>query len=384
MPAPGCAGHSNPRPRSIHVLVWRRPRTGGRRAEGTDHPRHGPRGRRSAAGCRPGDVRGRDRAPARAREGAHPRGGRDRGCPSAAADGRGGRRPGAARARRADARSSTRSRDGVSCWPTTSCGGRAGPRRTSARAAPTTPTRWPGCRRCTPVTSRSRSSSRVATRRSDRRTRRSRTTRAGGTASSWAGRCRGTPPSPRSRSSSPGRELGLFHLVSYVRDGDRVFETYWTMRRGVQAMDYSYALMDLTVWGRQEDVGGIAGGMAAGLHQRPHRCRRTRVDAHGRVARAAPSASGLASMPGTTTTWPSATYHGGLDRLLPTSSPHPRGRHICSTSPRPSREAHPRPPGNDCLLPPTRLGSGETTGPHYGVRPSRPGCLSRRHLAGRT
>ena len=50
----------------------------------------------------------------------------------------------------------------------------------------------------------------------------------------------------------PGRELGLFHLVGYVRDEDRVFETYWTMRRGVQAMDYGYALMDLTVWGRQE------------------------------------------------------------------------------------------------------------------------------------
>jgi predicted dithiol-disulfide oxidoreductase (DUF899 family) len=50
----------------------------------------------------------------------------------------------------------------------------------------------------------------------------------------------------------PGRELGLFHLVSYVRDKDRVFETYWTKRRGVQSMDYSYALMDLTVWGRQE------------------------------------------------------------------------------------------------------------------------------------
>ena len=50
----------------------------------------------------------------------------------------------------------------------------------------------------------------------------------------------------------PGRELGLFHLVGYVRDGDRVFETYWTSRRGVQAMDHSYALMDLTVWGRQE------------------------------------------------------------------------------------------------------------------------------------
>jgi predicted dithiol-disulfide oxidoreductase (DUF899 family) len=49
-----------------------------------------------------------------------------------------------------------------------------------------------------------------------------------------------------------GREIGLFHLVCYLRDGDRVFETYWTKRRGVEAMDYSYALMDLTVFGRQE------------------------------------------------------------------------------------------------------------------------------------
>jgi predicted dithiol-disulfide oxidoreductase (DUF899 family) len=48
------------------------------------------------------------------------------------------------------------------------------------------------------------------------------------------------------------RQLGLFHLVCYLRDGDRVFETYWTTRRGVEAMDYSYALMDLTVYGRQE------------------------------------------------------------------------------------------------------------------------------------
>jgi predicted dithiol-disulfide oxidoreductase (DUF899 family) len=51
----------------------------------------------------------------------------------------------------------------------------------------------------------------------------------------------------------PGRELGLFHLVCYLRDGDRVFETYWTKRRGVQAMDHSYSLMDLTPWGRQEE-----------------------------------------------------------------------------------------------------------------------------------
>lgn len=49
-----------------------------------------------------------------------------------------------------------------------------------------------------------------------------------------------------------GREIGLFHLVCYLRDGDRVFETYWTKRRGVEALDNSYALMDLTVYGRQE------------------------------------------------------------------------------------------------------------------------------------
>ncbi|MEU7642236.1 MULTISPECIES: DUF899 family protein [unclassified Streptomyces] len=49
-----------------------------------------------------------------------------------------------------------------------------------------------------------------------------------------------------------GRTVGLFHLVCYLRDGNRVFETYWTTRRGVEAMDYSYALMDLTAYGRQE------------------------------------------------------------------------------------------------------------------------------------
>ncbi|MER6773770.1 DUF899 family protein [Streptomyces bacillaris] len=49
-----------------------------------------------------------------------------------------------------------------------------------------------------------------------------------------------------------GREPGLFHLVCYLREGDRVFETYWTKRRGAEAVDYSYALMELTVFGRQE------------------------------------------------------------------------------------------------------------------------------------
>ena len=50
----------------------------------------------------------------------------------------------------------------------------------------------------------------------------------------------------------PGRQVGRMHLACYLRDGDRVFETYWTTRRGVEAMDTSYRLLDLTVYGRQE------------------------------------------------------------------------------------------------------------------------------------
>ncbi len=49
-----------------------------------------------------------------------------------------------------------------------------------------------------------------------------------------------------------GRRIGMYHLVCYLRDGNRVFETYWTNGRGVEAMDYSYGLMDLTAYGRQE------------------------------------------------------------------------------------------------------------------------------------
>jgi predicted dithiol-disulfide oxidoreductase (DUF899 family) len=49
-----------------------------------------------------------------------------------------------------------------------------------------------------------------------------------------------------------GRHIGRMHLVCYLRDGERVFETYWTTLRGVEVMDYSYALLDLTVYGRQE------------------------------------------------------------------------------------------------------------------------------------
>jgi len=49
-----------------------------------------------------------------------------------------------------------------------------------------------------------------------------------------------------------GRRVGRMHIVCYLRQGSDVFETYWTTIRGVEAMDNSYRLLDLTVYGRQE------------------------------------------------------------------------------------------------------------------------------------
>ena len=50
----------------------------------------------------------------------------------------------------------------------------------------------------------------------------------------------------------PGRDLGMMYLACYVRGEGSVYETYWTTIRGVEAMDNTYRLMDLTVYGRQE------------------------------------------------------------------------------------------------------------------------------------
>jgi predicted dithiol-disulfide oxidoreductase (DUF899 family) len=42
------------------------------------------------------------------------------------------------------------------------------------------------------------------------------------------------------------------YIACYLRQRSNVFETYWTTIRGVEAMDNSYRLLDLTVYGRQE------------------------------------------------------------------------------------------------------------------------------------
>lgn len=47
-----------------------------------------------------------------------------------------------------------------------------------------------------------------------------------------------------------GRWFGM--LVCYLRDGDRVFETYWGSGRGTEVMTPAYGLLDKAVYGRQE------------------------------------------------------------------------------------------------------------------------------------
>jgi predicted dithiol-disulfide oxidoreductase (DUF899 family) len=49
-----------------------------------------------------------------------------------------------------------------------------------------------------------------------------------------------------------GRRVNRFYLVSYLRQRDSVFETYWTTGRGVEVMAPTYGLLDMTVYGRQE------------------------------------------------------------------------------------------------------------------------------------
>lgn len=57
-----------------------------------------------------------------------------------------------------------------------------------------------------------------------------------------------------SRHSDPaladGRGYGF--IACFVRDGDDVYETYWSTDRGVETLMTSYHALDLTVFGRQE------------------------------------------------------------------------------------------------------------------------------------
>jgi predicted dithiol-disulfide oxidoreductase (DUF899 family) len=50
--------------------------------------------------------------------------------------------------------------------------------------------------------------------------------------------------------SPHGHNFGM--KACYLRDGDRVFETYWNTSRGCEPMGSSYGMLDMTVYGRQE------------------------------------------------------------------------------------------------------------------------------------
>jgi predicted dithiol-disulfide oxidoreductase (DUF899 family) len=69
-------------------------------------------------------------------------------------------------------------------------------------------------------------------------------------------------------------------LAAYVRDGDKVFQTYATTARACEVMANSYGLLDLTVYGRQETwedspegwpqpFGGMAEGNQFRIGNRP-------------------------------------------------------------------------------------------------------------------
>ncbi|MBM7787311.1 DUF899 family protein [Tenggerimyces flavus] len=49
-----------------------------------------------------------------------------------------------------------------------------------------------------------------------------------------------------------GRDWQSHHLVFYVRDGEKVYETYYTGGRGVEIMTGTHGMWDMSVYGRQE------------------------------------------------------------------------------------------------------------------------------------
>ena len=69
------------------------------------------------------------------------------------------------------------------------------------------------------------------------------------------------------------RTAGMMNLICYLRQGRRVFETYWTTMRGVEAMDNSYHLLDLTIFGRQEQWEVSPGGWPRGWGESKARMR---------------------------------------------------------------------------------------------------------------
>jgi predicted dithiol-disulfide oxidoreductase (DUF899 family) len=54
---------------------------------------------------------------------------------------------------------------------------------------------------------------------------------------------------PRAR---PEQRLSAGMQVCYPRHGEQVFESYWSSGRAAEALAPTYAVLDMTVYGRQE------------------------------------------------------------------------------------------------------------------------------------
>ncbi len=59
---------------------------------------------------------------------------------------------------------------------------------------------------------------------------------------------------------APPKRPGMMHLVCYVRDGDRVFETYWTTLRGVSTRSWTSPCTDARSRGRTRPPAGHNSG----------------------------------------------------------------------------------------------------------------------------
>ena len=104
--------------------------------------------------------------------------------------------------------------------------------------------------------------------------------------------------------------------VCYLRDGDRVFETYWTTGRGDETMGSSYAMLDMTVHGRQEPWEDSPEGWPQpflGTYSE-----QMRTDEHGRSVRppgGRPNRNGSAWPTATPTISASSTSTAAADRF---------------------------------------------------------------------
>jgi hypothetical protein len=83
--------------------------------------------------------------------------------------------------------------------------------------------------------------------------------RAPGTVSSWAKVPWYSVPRDSLETLLVGRRVGMMHIVRYLRQGSKVFETYWTTRRGVEAMDNKLSIARLDRLRAAREVGGLAG-----------------------------------------------------------------------------------------------------------------------------